>query len=59
MLGYKLEEVEDMCKTLNYSLHHHLPNVTGPSDRFVDEDVKVLRKIEELLMGLIEEGHIQ
>lgn len=59
MLGYKLEEVEDMCKTLNYSLHHHLPNVTGPSARFVEEDIKVLRKAEELLMGLIEEGHVQ
>ena len=59
MLGYKLEEVEDMMKTLNYSLHHYLPNVTGSTARFVEEDTVILRKLYDLLDGLIMEGHIQ
>jgi hypothetical protein len=59
MLGYTVEQVEDMCKTLNYSLHHHLPNVAGPSSRFVEEDVVVLKQIEDLLLGLLAEGHVQ
>ena len=56
MLGYKLEEVEDMMKTLNYSFHHYLPNVTGPTAKFVEEDTVVLRKLYDLLEGLIVEG---
>ena len=59
MLGYKLEEVEDMMKTLNYSFHHYLPNVTGPTAKFVEEDTVVLRKLYDLLEGLIVEGYIQ
>jgi hypothetical protein len=56
MLGYKKEEVEEMSKVLNYSLAHHLPNTAGKSARFVEEDSKVLRKIEDLLEGLLQEG---
>ena len=56
MLGYTREEVEKMSQTLNYSLAHHLPNTAGASARFVEEDSKVLRKIEDLLEGLLQEG---
>jgi hypothetical protein len=56
MLGYKKEEVEEMRNILNYSLRHHLPNTAGASAKFIEEDSKVLRKIEDLLEGLLQEG---
>lgn len=52
MLGYKLEEVEEMSKMLNYAIHHY---VKGP---FAEEDKQVLRKLEDLVEGLIVEGRI-
>jgi hypothetical protein len=58
MLGYTAEDVEKMVTTLNYSLHHHMPNTTGPAARFVEEDMIVLRQIEDLLQGLLAEGHV-
>ena len=51
MLGYTEEEVEEMVKILNYTLHHHLTDT-----KFVDEDRKVLEQIEDLLNGLLAEG---
>ena len=59
MLGYRYDDVEKMITTLNYSLHHHLPNTTGPAAKFVEEDMTVLRQIEDLLLGLLAEGHVQ
>jgi hypothetical protein len=56
MLGYTREEVEKMRDILNYSLRHHLPNTAGKSARFIEEDSAVLRKIEDLLEGLLQEG---
>lgn len=59
MLGYKYEDVEKMATTLNYTLHHHMPNTTGPASRFAEEDMVVLKQIEDLLLGLMAEGHVQ
>jgi len=59
MLGYTYDDVEKMITTLNYSLHHHMPNTTGPAAKFVEEDMTVLRQIEDLLIGLLAEGHVQ
>ncbi len=53
MLGYSEEEVEEMAKVMNYTLHHHLTNT-----KFIEEDRKVLEKIEDLLNGLLAEGRI-
>ena len=58
MLGYKREEVEEMSKVLNYSLAHHLPNTAGESARFVEEDSKVLRKLEDFINGLLHEERV-
>jgi hypothetical protein len=52
MLGYKLEEVEEMSKVLNYTIHHYVKG------KFADEDNQVLRKLEDLVEGLISEGHV-
>jgi len=51
MLGYTEKEVEEMATILNYTLHHHLTDT-----KFIDEDRKVLEKIEDLLNGLVAEG---
>ena len=53
MLGYTREDVENMATTLNYTLHHHIKDT-----KFADEDKKVLRKIEDLLLGLLIEGRV-
>lgn len=53
LLGYSKEEVEEMATILNYSLHHHIKDT-----KFADEDKIVLRKIEELLTGLLVEGRV-
>ena len=58
MLGYKREEIEEMSKVLNYSLAHHLPNTAGKSARFVEEDSKVLRKLEDFINGLLHEERV-
>jgi hypothetical protein len=58
MLGYKKEEVKEMAKVLNYSLHHHLPNTAGDSARFIEEDMKVLNKLEDFINGLLHEGRV-
>jgi|694.fasta_scaffold137461_6 hypothetical protein len=58
MLGYTREEVEKMSQVLNYSLAHHLPNTTGESARFIEEDSKVLRKLEDFINGLLHEERI-
>lgn len=52
MLGYTAEEVENMYKTLNYSIHHYVKG------KFADEDKEVLRKLEDLLLGLMVEGRV-
>lgn len=52
MLGYKLEEVEEMSKILNYTIHHYVKG------NFEEEDKAVLRKLEDLIEGLIVEGRI-
>jgi len=54
MLGYTQEQVENMLTTLNYSIHHHIKDT-----KFAAEDTVVLRQIEDLLIGLLAEGHIQ
>jgi hypothetical protein len=53
MLGYSEEQVEEMAKVMNYTLHHHLTNT-----KFIDEDRKVLEQIEDLLNGLLTEGRV-
>lgn len=53
MLGYSVEQVEEMAKIMNYTLHHHLTDT-----KFVEEDRKVLEQIEDLLNGLLEEGRV-
>ena len=53
MLGYKREEVEEMAKVMNYTLHHHLTDT-----KFIEEDRKVLEQIEDLLNGLLAEGRV-
>jgi hypothetical protein len=52
MLGYTAEDVENMYKTLNYSIHHYVKG------KFAEEDTVVLRQIEDLLLGLLAEGRI-
>ncbi len=54
MLGYTQEQVENMAMILNYSIHHHIKDT-----KFASEDTVVLRQIEDLLIGLLAEGHIQ
>jgi hypothetical protein len=58
MLGYKREDVEKMAVTLNYALHHHLPNTKGENARFVEEDSAVLRQLEDFINGLLHEGRV-
>ncbi len=53
MLGYKTQDVENMYTILNYTIHHHLKD-----SKFVEEDKVVLRQIEDLLLGLMAEGHV-
>ena len=53
MLGYSEEQVEEMAKVMNYTLHHHLTNT-----KFIDEDRKILEQIEDLLNGLLVEGRV-
>jgi hypothetical protein len=53
MLGYTREQVENMVTILNYSLHHHIKDT-----KFANEDKEVLRQIEDLLLGLLSEGHV-
>ena len=52
MLGYTAEQVENMYTTLNYSIHHYVKG------KFADEDILVLRELEDLLLGLLAEGRI-
>jgi len=56
LFGYTLEQIEDMRKTLNYSLRHHLPNTTGPAAKFVEEDTVVLNQLDDLLENLLREN---
>ena len=53
MLGYTVEQVDKMYTTLNYSIHHHIKDT-----KFAEEDKVILRQIEDLLLGLIHEGHV-
>lgn len=53
MLGYTEQDVENMLKILNYSLHHHIKDT-----KFAEEDKEVLRKLEDFLEGLLKEGRI-
>ncbi len=53
MLGYSEEQVEEMAKVMNYTLHHHLTDT-----KFIEEDRKVLEQIEDLLNGLLAEGRV-
>ncbi len=53
MLGYTTEQVEEMLKVLNYSLHHHIKDT-----QFADEDKEVLRDLEDFLEGLLAEGRV-
>ena len=53
MLGYTTEQVENMLTTLNYSIHHHIKDT-----KFAEEDIVVLRDLEDFLQGLLAEGHI-
>jgi hypothetical protein len=53
MLGYTREQVENMATILNYTMHHHLTDT-----KFVEEDKAVLMQIEDLLIGLLAEGHV-
>jgi hypothetical protein len=54
MLGYTVEQVKNMHTILNYTIHHHIKDT-----KFAEEDKVVLREIEDLLLGLLAEGHIQ
>ena len=53
MLGYTADQVEKMLTTLNYSIHHHIKDTM-----FAAEDKEVLRRLEDLLQGLLAEGHV-
>jgi hypothetical protein len=53
MLGYTVEQVKNMHTILNYTIHHHIKDT-----KFAEEDKVVLREIEDLLLGLLAEGHI-
>ena len=53
MLGYTAEQVEKMYTTLNYSIHHYVKG------KFAEEDILVLRELEDLVLGLLAEGHVQ
>jgi hypothetical protein len=53
MLGYTAADVEKMATVLNYSLHHHIKDT-----KFAEEDKVVLRDLEDLLLGLLAEGHV-
>ena len=53
MLGYTKEQVENMYTTLNYTIHHHIKDT-----KFASEDTLVLRELEDLLLGLLAEGHV-
>jgi hypothetical protein len=53
MLGYTREQVENMATILNYTMHHHLTDT-----KFVEEDKAILMQIEDLLIGLLAEGHV-
>lgn len=54
MLGYTVEQVKNMHTILNYTIHHHIKDT-----KFAEEDTVVLREIEDLLLGLLAEGHVQ
>jgi hypothetical protein len=53
MLGYTAEQVENMLMILNYSIHHHIKDT-----KFAQEDIAVLRDLEDFLLGLLAEGRV-
>ena len=53
LMGYTEEDVEEMAKVLNYSIHHHIKET-----KFAEEDKQVLIKLADLLDGLLFEGRV-